>query len=798
MWQPPGSMFRRRVAALAVLAAGAAGALAAQVWRLTATPDSDLRHAAESKLVSRQWLPTVRGRILDRKGRVLACDRPAFDVAVEYRVLSGEWAVRQAAMGARLLAGPRWSELSPTERQQRIDQFVPLFERHVQAMWHRLAEETGTPLATVIERGEDARRRVERLAESVLRRRLGRELESRLAAGEEITPRLEEELSRRVRAPLAEERRLHVILAGVPDRAGFALRRLAEQTVMLPGFEGFEVPLLPGVRVVDSGAREYPFERVDVDMDRTTLPLPLRAAGTVRIACEGVAFNVIGRMKDRAQADDVQRRRQRLESDPDFRARALLPTAAGELRDIASADESDRGAYRETDPVGASGVEAACEHDLRGLRGLRVLRLETGSEEVIDPVPGRDVCLTLDVMLQARVQAAMTPELGLAIAQPWHRGDHAENETIRDGTPLAGAAVVLDIDSGDVLALVSMPTIPRRMLTEHAAAVFGDALNQAVLVPWIDRAIARPYPPGSVAKVLVLSAAARAGRVDLDAAIECTGHLYPGRAEEYRCWIYKQFQRTHGPVRAVEALMVSCNIYFFTLGQRLGPDGVRRAYEMFGVGMAPGLGIGPEFAGQIGRGPEGRLTPAEAVQLGIGQGPVAWSVLQAADAYATLARGGIRVGPRLIADARTARSAPVDLNLDPRAVREAMDGLRLAVNDPRGTGHHLRVAGVDEPHFAIPGVCVWGKTGTAQAPTITVRSGEPLYDLGVDDPALPAGVRALRRGDHSWFVVLVGREAEQRPRFVIAVLMEYAGSGGRVSGPIVAQIIRALQAEGYL
>jgi penicillin-binding protein 2 len=93
---------------------------------------------------------------------------------------------------------------------------------------------------------------------------------------------------------------------------------------------------------------------------------------------------------------------------------------------------------------------------------------------------------------------------------------------------------------------------------------------------------------------------------------------------------------------------------------------------------------------------------------------------------------------------------------------------------------------------------VWGKTGTAEAPTITVKHDDPLYAWALDDPALPEGTRLLRKGDHSWFVVMVGRKGENRPRFVISVVMEYAGSGGKVSGPIVNQIIHALIAEGYL
>ena len=150
-----------------------------------------------------------------------------------------------------------------------------------------------------------------------------------------------------------------------------------------------------------------------------------------------------------------------------------------------------------------------------------------------------------------------------------------------------------------------------------------------------------------------------------------------------------------------------------------------------------------------------------------------------------------------------------------------MQGLWNSINEDLGTGNHLSIDGKHVPHFNAPGVMVWGKTGTATAPTIYVRETrtdpatgkkvlDPLWAKGVESAAiaatlkdtpdfkLPAGTRALRWGDHSWFVVLVGTKAEGRPRYAIAVMMEYAGSGGKVSGPIVNQIIHALIAEGYL
>ena len=115
--------------------------------------------------------------------------------------------------------------------------------------------------------------------------------------------------------------------------------------------------------------------------------------------------------------------------------------------------------------------------------------------------------------------------------------------------------------------------------------------------------------------------------------------------------------------------------------------------------------------------------PQVAIQMGIGQGPVDWTPLHAADAYATIARGGARMRPRIVDDG----SAPqvMDLGLDPGAVREALHGLSESVNDTRGTGHHVTIGGVQHRFFTNSAVRVWGKTGTATAPTLKTKPGQP-------------------------------------------------------------------------
>lgn len=818
------SMFHRRLLLVGAGMAVGLVVLGGQVWRLAAVQGDEHRRAAESKLVDLSWSRAPRGRILDRKGRVLAQDRPSYSVCVDYRVLSGQWALRQAAEAARQADRAAWRTLDARQRQERIDVLVPIFQAHVEHMWDRVASETGAAPDVLARSREAVVARVSKLAASIFDRRVSRDLDDRLSAGLDITAESEERMVVAGRRDLAEQRSPHVVLDTIADAAGFELTRLSREMVDLPipGLaKPMRVPLMPGLTVVDMGSREYPFETLTVEVDTSALPGPLKSERRVPITVEGVAYHVIGRTSPGANADTevvVDGKRSRTPGHRERRAAwlsPLRPTFESEFADRVMTPPGwgglparvDRGRYEDTDAAGIGGIEESHERTLRGLRGIEVERLETGETQTLDPVAGEDVRLTLDVMLQARVQAIMAPELGLAVAQPWQR--HAsENPTVPDGSPLYGAAVVIEVDTGDVLAMVTTPSVSRRALRENPSAVFDDPMNRAVATPWLDRAVGRPYPPGSIVKAVLLTAASRLGRTNLDAPIECTGHLYPDKPDMFRCWIYKdeRFRTTHTAqfghaLSAREALMVSCNIYFFTIGQRLGPEGIVQAYSMFGVGQPWRLGVGDEVSGILGpRGNPAGIGAGDAAQMGIGQGPVAWTPLHAADAYATLARGGVRIRPHVVMGES---AEPMSLDLDPRAVHEALAGLDDAVNQERGTGHHVDVAGERLVHFAnLPGLKVWGKTGTAAAPRVLVRRDDPttnvLFERAIVDPTLPESVRVLRQGDHSWFVVLVGEEAEGRPRYAIAVMMEYAGSGGRVSGPIVAQIIRALKAEGYL
>lgn len=839
-------MFHRRLAGLLVLMGAAAAVLAAQLGRLTVVHGDFHRQRVERRLVTMEWTPTRRGQILDRQGRVLAKDRPSFDITVDYRVISGEWVTTRAASLARRLHRAQWPKLSQEERAELVEQCRAPFAAHIDRMWDLVADTARLNRLDIDARRQRIVDNVERMYEWNRRARIIKGIDDKLALGQEITEDVEDEIARKADVKIAPQTLPHIVLPKVDDAIGFAFQKLLVEQVeielpthLFPTGGSLDKPivepLLPGLAVANAGDREYPLDTITIDMDLGTLPGPMKRPGQrLRIPVEGVGYHILGRVETNAHEDrylqrggqTVQvpshesRRKYRLElidarrglhRDEAFAERVLAPPDAGlpeSMRDL--------GRYHYNDDSGFNGIEESQEESLRGRRGATVIHLETGHRSTIAPVQGQDVQLTIDIALQARIQAAMSPEFGLAVAQEWHG---RENPTVPVGTHLNGAAVVLDVDSGEVLALVSTPALSRSTLRHNPESVSRDPLNREVDLPWLNRAIARPYPPGSIVKALILNGAVKLGRLNLADHIDCTGHLFPNEPNLFRCWIYKdpRFRTTHTArlghaLSGAESLMVSCNIYYFTLGQRLGQQGIMDTYAMFGLGQRWNLGVGIEYEGSIG-GPGGRrgLTIQDAIQMGIGQGPVDWTPLHAADAYATLARGGKRIVPRLV---KGASPQVNDLDLDPAAVREALEGLSMSVNDPRGTGHHVDIqtgeGTVRVDHFSdLPGIKVWGKTGTAEAPRIYQGPDDPLYEQAVEpsvireamrDPALafPSGKRVLRWGDHSWFVVLVGHASDHRPQYAIAVMMEYAGSGGKVSGPIVNQIIRALMTEGYL
>ena len=419
--------------------------------------------------------------------------------------------------------------------------------------------------------------------------------------------------------------------------------------------------------------------------------------------------------------------------------------------------------YRSGEFVGRSGVEALEQKALRGRAGGRNLVVDVAGRVVgppldeIEPVPGGSVRLTIDLDLQQAAETAFLPDV---------LGERAPT----------GGLVAMDVRTGEVLALVSRPAFDPNDFAGGIEVGIWDALVSDEWRPIQNRVISGQYPPGSTYKAMVAAAALEDGLAPRDRKVFCPGHFRHGR-RSYRCWK----AAGHGWVDLDQALVESCDVYFYQLGTELGIDRIAFFAEGFGLGRASGLalpheqgGLVPTRAWKKRRFGEAWL-PGETVSAAIGQGFNLVTPIQIAVAYAAIANGGFVLRPRLLLGPREesagvggellARVPVSDANL--KRMREALE---MAVEGEGGTGARARV----------PGVRVAGKTGTAQV--VGLRHTEDLEEDEVK----------LRHRDHAWFV---GFAPAEQPEVVVAAILEHGGGGGSAAAPLVQRVLAAYFAK---
>ncbi len=463
------------------------------------------------------------------------------------------------------------------------------------------------------------------------------------------------------------------------------------------------------------------------------------------------------------------------------------------------------------DACGISGVERLAELELRGGRG-RVLRDFDRTEiERIDPRRGNDVTLTIDAALQRKILAILKEAV--------------------DGSeyPAGGSAVIIDIATREVLALVSYPVYSYDDYSEDYARLIRD--NR--WLPTRFRAVANTYPPGSTCKVIALYGGLVEGVVNPREPILCTGHFLSNQPNKFRCWIYNQYGTTHGPQSAEDAVRNSCNIFFYTVGDRLGVDRLCRWFSAFGLGRTQGTGLIEESPGNVptsawieqNRAHDPRVRPADAWNYSIGQGEVLATPLQAANVAATVASG--RWEPvKLVRGSRgnvIGGEASPPVTLDESHMRVLRSGMWRVVNEPGATAYRARLESDD---------CeMCGKTGSAQAQPRPVRrrwflewpdgrreiviggliEDDILARYPADDRPTIAGYRTYERypapgvdGElpaHAWFIGYTQPKGTPRGTapndgaYAVAVIIEYGGSGGRVAGPVAKAIAEIVMEE---
>ncbi len=271
--------------------------------------------------------------------------------------------------------------------------------------------------------------------------------------------------------------------------------------------------------------------------------------------------------------------------------------------------------------IGASGIEYLAEDHLRGRRGM-IVRNRAKPDVLIDPVWGKDVRLTIDADLQEWIYGRLM-------------------RAVHDcPTASAAAAVVLDVDTREALAVVSYPGYTLEQRSQHYDKLLADRIG----MPLLQRAIRGLYQPGSIVKPITVLAGLNSGVVGPGETINCTGYLLPG-VNRWRCWTASRpGMGGHGPLDAVGALEHSCNVYCETVGQRLGVPRLTDWMLKCGLGTHTGTGLQEEpnglvptveWLGRNGR----RPTVGDARNYSIGEADVLVTPLQAANLCATIATG---------------------------------------------------------------------------------------------------------------------------------------------------------------
>jgi penicillin-binding protein 2 len=435
----------------------------------------------------------------------------------------------------------------------------------------------------------------------------------------------------------------------------------------------------------------------------------------------------------------------------------LLDEAAHLLGYVGAVAEAD---LSEDDPplmrlpdfkIGKNGVEKMLEDELRGTAGIRQLEVNVHGVPVReigqrDSVPGKSIRLTVDRVLQDYIADLVREE--------------------------SASAVVMEVDTGNVLALVSMPGFNPNSFSKGISQDEWAALNKNKKNPLLNKAISGQYPPGSTFKMLVGMAAMEAGLMSPAATVYCPGHFFLGD-HQFNCWK----EGGHGNVNYQAAVAQSCDTYFYTVAQKIGIERFANMARRFGLGQLHDLGLVGEKAGIVPD-PEWKMkrfkqrwTGGDTINCSIGQGYVLSTPLQLAVMTARMASGRM-VKPRLWVPPE--EEAP---QFEPVALKESLlalniEAMNAVVNDATGTAYGRRIA---EPRYAFG-----GKTGTSQVRRITQR--------GVDQKTIP--------WEHRHHALFVGYAPIDKPKYACCVVVEHGGGGSAAAAPVARDILLKTQQLG--
>ena len=428
----------------------------------------------------------------------------------------------------------------------------------------------------------------------------------------------------------------------------------------------------------------------------------------------------------------------------------------GYLSEI-SPGELKSGSYpdcRSGDLIGKFGAEKGYENLLRGKRGGRQVEVNANGLvmrilKTVEAEPGHNVHLTTDQQLQHRA------------------------ETLLEG--VVGAAVAIEPDTGQILALASSPSFDQNFFVGGITHEQWDSLISNPFRPMSNRAIQGEYPPGSTYKIITALAGLEEGVIDDQTTINCPGHYRFGN-RVYRCWL----KGGHGKVDIIKAVEESCDVYFYQVGDRLGVDRLAWYAKAFGLGSPTGIFLDQEAHGLIPTAAWKKKRTGipwqkgETLSVAIGQGFNLATPLQMAVLAAAVGNGGNRYQPMILDRIQSADGEVLKKNeprltgklpVSPANLDLVKLGLWKVVNSDKGTARGSRLADID----------LSGKTGTSQV--VSRKEDEELAEEDV-----PIHLRA-----HAWFVAYAPSE---QPTIAVAVVVEHGEHGSGAAAPIAREMIK--------
>jgi len=414
-------------------------------------------------------------------------------------------------------------------------------------------------------------------------------------------------------------------------------------------------------------------------------------------------------------------------------------------------DEAKFRDYNPGDYVGKSGIERNLEDYLHGVDGGKQMEVDARGRFLrtlneTPPAPGNGVVLTIDKDIQKSAEQAF--------------GDKA------------GAAVVMEVGTGEILAFVSNPSYDPALFTGKLSHDVWDGYLKDKRHPLENKALKGQYPPGSTFKIITALAGLEAGLIDENTTVTCNGSYHLGNST-FKCWD----KHGHGTVNLKKALRESCDVYFYQLAERLGAERIARTAKEFGLGEPMGLGLENEKPGNIPT-PDWKEKKykkkwfrGETLSVGIGQGYVLMTPIQLASMISAVANDGTMYRPHLVKrildpDGKVLKEFTPELVRKVKAKEESFrlvkEGLLAVVNEPHGTGGAARLYEVS----------VAGKTGTSQVVKLRSSKGDTPYEYR----------------DHALFVAFAPYE---KPEVAVAVIVEHGEHGGAAAAPIASRILRA-------